>query len=278
MKKTNMFALLTTTTLVAFDNEAGWKKMDGDKLALDGDGNPIWIAPGGAEQSVKGDTIANLNREAKQHRTAKEDAERQLAKYRDDKGKLIDPDVAKSAIDKISKIDAKQLIDAGEVDRVRDEIRNEFTTQLTEKDQAIAERDSKIDNMLIDQVFNGSEFIAKQVNVPRDFFQAGMRQNFKVEDGKVVAYDRDGNRLMSKKAVGEYATPDEAIELLIERHPQKDMILKAPDGGGTGGNGGGGQRGNGGATVKRADFDAAPPHQQAAYGAQVAKGEITIVD
>lgn len=271
-----MTALLTTAAVfpVAFETgKPGWK-MDGDKLALDASGNPIYINANGEEASVKGDTIATLNAEAKGHRTAKETAEAQLAKYKDATGKLIDPTEAVKAIDTVSKIDAKKLIDAGEVDKVRDQIKAEFTGQLTEKDNALKERDSMISNMRIDGVFRGSEFINERVAMPRDFFEAAMRSHFKDEDGKVVAYDRSGNRLMSKKSVGEFASPDEALELLVEMHPQKDTILKAQQGGGSGNNGGGGARG-GGRTIKRADFAALPPAEQSAIAT---KGEMTIVD
>ena len=117
MKTTLRTALMTTAALklataAAIENKSGWK-MDGDKIAVDGDGNPIFINAAGQEQSVKGDTITNLNAEAKQHRVAKEAAEAELKKY-EVNGKRIDPEVATKAIDTVSKIDAKKLIDAGE--------------------------------------------------------------------------------------------------------------------------------------------------------------------
>jgi hypothetical protein len=104
-----------------------------------------------------------------------------------------------------------------------------------------------------------------------------MRSNFKVEDGKVTAYDRAGNRIMSKKNVGEYADPTEALELLVETHPQKDALLKAPSAGGAGNGGAGGARG-GGNVMKRSDFDALPSSQKPLIGAKVAAGEMTIAD
>lgn len=271
--------LATTATIVApraFENQAGWK-MDGDKIAVDGSGNPIWLAANGQESSVKGDTITTLNAEARQHRVAKEAAEASLAKYRTADGKLIDPDAAAKAIDTVSKIDAKTLIDAGKVDEVREAMRNEFTGQITELNNGLAERDNRINGMMIDGIFKGSEFIADKIAIPRDFFEASMRSNFKIEDGKVAAYDKSGNRVMSKKNIGDYADPNEALEILVDQHPQKDHILKAPDAGGSGNNGGGGNRG-GGRTIKRADFSAMDPMQQASTAALASKGEVQIVD
>jgi len=269
--------LLASTALViprAFESgKPGWK-MDGDKLALDANGNPIYINSEGVESSVKGDTIATLNNEAKNHRQRAEAAETSLNAFKGADGKLLDPQTAIKAVETVSKIDAKALIDAGEVDKVKDQIKSEFTTQLTEAQRAIAERDGTISAMRIDGVFKGSEFINDRVAMPRDFFEAAMRGHFKDENGKITAYDRSGNPVMSKKNLGEHAAPDEALELLVEMHPQKDTILKANTGSGSGNNGGGGARGSG-RTIRRADFEGLPPAEQASIAT---KGEVSIVD
>lgn len=278
MTKRKMMLLTTTFAVpVAYETgKAGWK-MDGDKIALDGSGNPIYVNAAGQEMTVDQNTISNLNREAKTHREAKEAAEASLNKYRDGNGKLIDPTIAVKAVDTVSKMDAKQLIDAGEVDKVRDQVKAEFTGQLTERDKAIEARDAKINDMTIGGVFANSEFIRENLAIPRDMFEAAMRPFFKVEDGKPVAYDRSGNKLMSKARIGEYADPDEALSLLVDMHPQKDAIIRAPSGGGTGNGGGGGNRG-GGRTMKRADFDQLGGADKAAAAAAAGKGELTIAD
>jgi hypothetical protein len=276
--RNTLLAATALPLLVAFDNNAGWK-MDGDKLALDKDGNPIWINTAGAEQSVKGDTITTLNAEAKSHRTAKEAAEAELAKFKGSDGKLIDPTAAIKAIETVANIDAKKLIDAGEVETVKAQIRKELTDQLNEKDQAIASLTTEKKSLLTDRVFDSSEFVRNRVAVPADMFRDSFGKYVKIaDDGTQEFYDRDGNRLMSKANPGDYAKGDEAFELLVERHPQKDTILKAPDAGGTGGGGGGGNR-PGGRTMKRAEFEALQSGKpQADAAAAMAKGELTIVD
>jgi hypothetical protein len=253
-----------------------WKKDADGNMVLDGDGNPVWVNATGQEQSVKGDAFASLNAEAKGFRVAKEAAEASLAKYTVD-GKLIDPELAVKAVATVSKLDAKQLIDAGEVDKVRETIKAEYSAQIGERDKALETANGRINSMLVDGVFKGSEFIADRVAMPRDFFEAAMRSHFKVEDGQVFAYDKAGNRLMSKKSIGEYASPNEALELLVEAHPQKDTILRAQAAGGSGNNGGGGGRGAG-RVVRRADFDAMPAAQQAEAAVAMGKGELTIAD
>ena len=282
MKTTLRTALMIAAALAAvmpraFENKAGWK-MDGDKLAVDADGNPIFINAGGQEQSVKGDTITNLNAEAKRHRTDKEQAQAALDKYKGPDGKHVDPDAAIKAIDTVSKIDAKKLIDSGEVDRVREQIRGEFTAQLSEKDKALETLTGENNSLKIARVFDSSDFVRDGLAVPRDMFEATFGKNIKVgANGEIEFYGRDGNRLLSKKAAGEYAKGDEAFELLVEQHPQKDAIIKAPQQGGTGNNGQGGQRGQG-RTMKRVDFEALDPGKQAEAAGQMAKGELSVVD
>ena len=273
-----MFALLTTTAARAFapGDKPGWK-MDGDKLALDSAGNPIYVDTTGTESAVQGDTISRLNNEAKGHRTAKETAETALNAYKDETGKLIDPTIAIKAVKTVAGLDAKKLIDAGELDKVRETVKSEFMGQLSEKDKALNEMGGRLDNMTIDRVFSGSDFIRDRVAMPRDFFEAAMRSNFKVNDGKVEAYDRSGNRIMSRKTIGEYADPAEALEIMVDTHPQKDTILKAAQSGGTGTDSNGGSRGKG-RVVSRSDFDAMSPGDKAAAGTAMQKGEMTITD
>lgn len=277
MLRNYKFALLTTVSPRAFENTPGWK-MDGDKIAVDGDGNPIYINSAGTESAIKGDAIATLNNEARTHRTAKETAEAALAKYKGADGKLIDPDTAVKAIETIGKIDAKKLIDAGEVDKVKETIKAEFTQQLVDKDARITALEGDNNGMRIAKVFDGSEFVRDKLAVPKDMFEATFKSNFKIgEGGKVEAYGRDGNRLMSKTNVGEYATGDEALALLVESHPQKDVIMKAAQSGGSGNDGKGGSQGKG-RVIKRGDFDAMNPGDQVAIAAAIQKGEAQVVD
>jgi hypothetical protein len=62
----------------------------------------------------------------------------------------------------------------------------------------------------------------------------------------------------------------------VENSPFKDQILRAPDIGGTGSSGGG-NRGTG-RVIKRSEFAALPPSQQAEYASAMQRGEIKIAD
>lgn len=252
--------------------KSGWKMTaDGKSIEMK-DGNPIWIEADGSERTLQSDTITRVNGEARQHREAKEKAEGELVKF-----KGIDPEKARAALETITKIDQKKLIDAGEVDKVRNEIKTEYETKFAEKDKAFNTLQSEFDNMRIGGVFSNSSFVRDQIAIPSDMFQSHFRANFKIEDGKVTAYGKDGNRIMSKAKIGEYAEPDEALEILVAQHPQRDVILKPSNHSGSGNNGTGGHR-PGQRFIKRSEYDQLAPHEQAKTAIAAGKGEISIID
>lgn len=269
----NTASYLAILTALAFEpGKAGWKLDANGNVELK-DGNPVYVDGSGRELTVASDTISNLNREARTHREAKEAAEAKLSAFKD----IKDPAAALAAMAKLAEIDQSKLIDSGKLEEVKRQITEQFQVQLTEKDKALNTLQSNFDAAQISNLFSGSDFIRDRVAVPRDMFEASFRNNFKLEDGKVVAYGKDGNRLMSKKNMGEYADPSEAFELLVDQHPQKDVILKASDSNGSGSGGAGGNRG-GGRVVKTADFDKLSPVEQRDIAAKASAGELQIVD
>jgi hypothetical protein len=258
--------------LAVFDpGKAGWK-MDGDKLALDAKGNPIWVDANGGERAMEGDAITRLNNDAKTLRQRAETAEATAAAFKD-----IDPAAAKKAIETVKNIDLKKLIDAGEVDKVRTEISAQFTAQLAEKDKALTTVHSELDNMRVNNVFANSEYIRENIAMPREFFEAAFRQHFKPKDGAIQAFDKSGNPIYSRKSPGAIADPEEALEILVDTHPQKTTILKAADHQGSGNNGNGGGR-NQLRTLRRGEFEKLPGMQQAQFSKDVTEGKAQLID
>jgi hypothetical protein len=258
-------------TSVAYDNSAGWK-LDADGKIEMKDGNPVYVDTSGREMTIRYDTIATVNAESKANREAREAAEKKLKDFEG-----LDPKIARDAVETIKKIDAKTLIDAGKVDEVKAQIQGEYQKTIGEKDKALETLQARIDNMQVNSIFSQSDFVRDAVAVPRDMFEATFRSNFKVEAGKIVAYDRSGNVLMSKQNIGEIASPDEALKLLVEMHPQKDVILRADVGSGSGSDGSGSHRGTG-RVIKRAEFDALAPAKKAEVASKVSAGEMKLVD
>lgn len=248
-----------------------WKLDENGNIALR-DGNPVYVDNNGVEKTVAVDTIARLNNEAKEHRIAKEDALEKLKAFEG-----IDAEKARIALETVSKLDESKLIDAGKVDELKAQITTQFQSQISEKDKAFTELQNKYDTMVINNVFANSDFIRDNVAVPRDLFEAKFRNNFRVEKGEVVVYGNDGNRLYSKDKAGEYATAEEGLRILAESHPNRDVILRANVGNGSGSDGAGG--GSGGSRyMKRSDFEKLAPAKQAELASKMAKGEIKLTD
>lgn len=250
---------------------SNWKLDENGNIVMR-DGNPVCVNTNGDEQTVSVDTISRLNNEAKTHREAKEAALEKLKAFEG-----LDAVKAREALETVSKLDANKLIDAGKVDEVKSQITAQLQGQIDEKSKALSDLQVKYDNMIINNLFANSEFIRNNVAVPRDMFEAKFRNNFKVENGQVVVYGNDGNRLYSKDHAGEYATPEEGLRILAEAHPQHESILRANTGSGTGSTGASG--GSGGSRyMKRSDFVKLSPVQQSEFAQKMAKGEISLTD
>lgn len=272
MTRTIMAHVAILLTASAFNNQNGWK-LDADGKIEMKDGNPVYIGTDGRESVVDHSTIGRLNAEAKTHREAKEAAEAKLRAFEG-----LDPEAAKQAIDTVKALDAKKLIDAGEVDKVKNEISQQFQAKIAESEKAHNELKAKHHATLVDNLFASSDFVRDRIAVPADMFKAAFRENVKVgDDGKIEFYGRDGNRLMSKSKFGEFADASEAFELLVEAYPHKDTILKADSGSGSGSNGNAGNRG-GSRVLKRSEFDQMAPNDKASAAAAMTKGELKIVD
>lgn len=271
-------ALSATHHVATFEGDPpkpGWKLDEAGKIAVDGDGNPIYVNTKGDEQSVRGDKIATLNAEAKSHRERADTAETALKTFEG-----IDPTAARAALATVEKLDQKKLIDAGEVDRVRDEIKTTYETQVSDLTEKLKVSDDTVRSLRLDSVFNGSDFVKNSVAMPLDFLRPALEGRVKFDDkGEPYLTDDKGERLFSRKNAGEYADVNEGLQLVVESHPQRDVILKPVHKDGSGNKGGGEQPGGGAMKrVSRSEYDAATPARKSEIGLAVAKGEMSIVD
>lgn len=217
------------------------------KLLLDANGNvvvrnekPVYVIDGKeVEFDYPGtmNNIAKLNAEAKSHRERAEAAEGKLKTFEG----IEDPAAARKAIELVKNLDDKKLIDAGEVQRVKDETTRVFQERLTEAEKRAKGLEDQLYNEKIGGSFARSKYIGDKLAIPADLAQARFGSNFKVEDGAIVAYDAHGQKIYSKARAGELANFEEAIEVLIDTYPGKDHILKSSGSSGSGGGGGGGR-------------------------------------
>ena len=220
-------------------------KLDENGHVVVQDGKPVYVHDDGKEvafdapQTVA--TITRLNGEAKTHREAKEQFEAQVKAFEG-----LDPVKVKEALGIVQNLDAKKLVDAGEVDKVKAEITNALKkTYEPQIQQLTTERDA-VQQQLHSELIGGgvarSKYIQDNIAVPADMIQAQFGKSFKIEEGKVVAYGTDGQRIYSRARPGEVADFDEALESLVGGYPHKDSILKGGQGSGGGFQGGGGNK------------------------------------
>lgn len=249
-------------------------KLDDAGHVVVSDGKPVYLDDGGKEVAFDYpatlQTISRLNGEAKAHRTAKEAAEAKLAAF----DGIEDPEAAKKAIQTVANLKDKQLVDAGEVQRVKDEaikaVRAEFEPVVKERDTL----KSDLTNEKIGGSFARSKFIGDKLVLPGPAAQKIFGDHFKIEEGKVIGYDQSGNKLFSRAKPGEVADFDEAMELLVESYPYKDNILKGTGNKGDGSRGSNGNNNSGAKTLTRAAYDALSPVER---GAKMKEG-YTLVD
>jgi len=217
--------------VVVKDGKPVYSKEDGTEIAFD------------ASQSIG--KIASLNAEARGHREAKEKAEALIKPFEG-----LDADKARSALETVSNLDAKKLVDAGEIERVRTEIKASFDPLVAENKSLKGE----LNDVRLSHEFSSSKFIQDSVAIPPDFLKANFSNNFSYENGQLIAKDTNGNTLYDPTGNGQNASFDDAIKTLVETHPQKDVLLK-----GTGSNGSGSEpnngQSNGSKQVTRTQFD-----------------------
>ena len=242
---------------------------------------PVFVHPDGKEAPFDGDatvaTITRLNGEAKTHREGKEAAEKQLQAF----AGITDPAAALKALNTVKSLDEKQLIAAGERDRAVAEAVRSVEEKFAPIVKKADDLESQLNSHLIGGAFSRSKFIAEkfaaQGPAGAEIAQALFGSRFKVEDGRLVATDAQGNKLYSRTRHGELADADEAIELMVDAYPHKASLLK-----GSGGSGGGAQGGGGGAggkkTYTRAQFDALSPTERMTVSQAVGKGEAALTD
>lgn len=222
------------------------------------DGKPVYVHDDGKEVAFDAPatvaTIGRITDESKGFKTRAQAAEGKLEAFTG----IDDPKAAKDALAKVANWGDKELVEAGKVE----EIKTAAIAAVEEKYKpVVAERDAlkgELHGEKIGGSFSRSKFIADKIAVPADIIESRFGKNFKLEDGKVVAYDASGNKLYSKASPGNAAEFDEALELLVDAYPYKDSILK-----GSGGSGTGKQPGNGGQggakTMARSEFEKLQP-------------------
>jgi len=251
-------------------------KLDDAGAAVLQDGKPVYVADDGKEFALDGGhlygRVRELTQEAATHRRAKEDAVKRLELFGD-----LDPEVARSAVTTVANLDAKKLVDAGDVEKLKADTIKAIEAKYAPTVARVKDLETELHAEKIGGAFARSKFIADNIAIPADFIEATFGRHFKLEGGKVVAFDSNGNQIYSRSGTMEPASFEEALSILIDGYPNKDAILKGPVGGG-----GGARSSNPGAaaskTVKASVLEAMSPRDKAAYFADPANKGLQVID
>jgi hypothetical protein len=236
-------------------------EIEGQTYAAVQDGMPVYIEDDGKEVAHDAPktvaTISRLNGEAKGHREAKEAAEAALKAFEG-----LEPDKARDALDKLSKIDAKKLVEAGDMDSAIKTALAPVQEELAAEKKRAETLSSSLNKEVIGGAFGRSKFASEKLTPAGvDLVRSMFGDRIKVEDGKPVGYDQNGNKIYSRSSPGELASFDEVVETFVEAYPYKDHILK-----GSGANGGGSKPGagnpGGAKSITRGEFEKLPPAEQ----------------
>jgi hypothetical protein len=112
--------------------------------------------------------------------------------------------------------------------------------------------------LLVGKHFETSE-VAGSLKVPHEIAAAAFGDSFRIDRGQLVAYASGDMPVFSPTRHGEVANFEEALTHLLERYPNKDMIMRKD------GEPALGQQGQTGPTVTRAQFDAMPQNARAKF-------------
>ena len=165
-------------------------KLDASGNAVLLDGKPVYVADDGKEIAFDAPatvaTISRINAEAKSHRERAEGLDARLKPFEG----ITDPAAAIKALVTVKNQDDKKLVDAGQIEQIKNET---IKAIRLEYEPVVAERDSLKGALYGEKIggaFARSKVIADKFAIPADMVQARFGSNFKIEDGKTVAYDQ----------------------------------------------------------------------------------------
>lgn len=223
-------------------------KGDPMKLKVDENGKPVYVDglpvyindegkehPFDAKKTVE--TITRLNTEARDNRIRAETAEAALAPF-----KGIDPEKTKKALALLDSGEGDPKKVAEQIERIRKETSDAFQAKVDAEKARADKAEAAHADALIGTAFAGSKFIAEASHIPASIARGTFGSNYKVVDGRIVALAADGQPIFSQRNPGAPADFEESLEILYNKHPDREKILKSsqkPGGGAGPGTGGG---------------------------------------
>lgn len=253
-------------------------KLDDKGIAVIQEGKPVYVKDDGTDVAfdVTGtlSTIARLNGEAKSNRERAETAELKLKGF----DGIDDAEAAKKALSVMSNLDAKKLIDSGEVEKVKAEMQKAFAQQLETANSKNLSLEQQLYSEKVGGAFTRSKYITDKLaeSMPVDFIEARFGKSFTIEEGRIVAKDINGNKIYSSSNPGELANFDEALGMLVNQHPDREKFLK---GTGAAGSGASSSASTGGKkSLTRTQFDSLPALEKATMAREFSEGKAVLTE
>ena len=210
-------------------NEAGQAVLD--------DGKPVYVQDDGTETAVDVAALTNqaqnFAEERNRYHTELNNLKAITAAFEG-----MDAEAAKAALETVANLTDKKLVDAGEVQQIKDAMTTQWATKEAAFNAEIATRDTALYDLQVGAAFSASPFVTEQLSIPPDMAKTFFGGAFAIEEGKVVAKRSDGNPIMSATRIGEHADFEESITALVGEYPHKDAITKGASSGSGGGGGG----------------------------------------
>ena len=135
-----------------------------------------------------------------------------------------------------------------------------------ERDEALAkvkDYEARYDSMLIDKALSESRFLREKVSkdpIHQQFVREHFRSAFRVEDGRVVAFDSGGQKMFGTD--GQPCDVDTALSRLVNALPNGQSLLAGSTASGSGAAAGTGGAPAGAKVMRLSQFDALSPAEQ----------------
>jgi hypothetical protein len=247
---------------------------DDTKLPVFQEGKPVYIDPDGKEIAL--DPIAmyskiiGLGKENKKFRETG-DSLKETYKIFDGIDELVDwKTKADEAISTVENFNEKDWLKADKVDKLKadmkdaydeqvDGVKKSFTAKENDYKATISKKDLQIRTLMVSNKFATSPFFSgtePKTNLPPEIAETYFGKHFKVEENKktstlnLVAYNEQGDQILSRENPGDIAGFNEAMSFIFDSYSGKDKLLR---GGKPGSGGSGGQGGDGGAGEEELD-------------------------
>ncbi|MDD2966611.1 MAG: hypothetical protein PHN64_03830 [Desulfovibrionaceae bacterium] len=166
---------------------------------------------------------------------------------------------AKAARDALAKVATYTEDQSKAAERAEQELQARLQPLTKERDELrvkAEELEGKFRDFSISNAVNGSKFLAEKVSkdpVHQAYVREHFKGNFTMEDGHIVAYDANGQRIYDGN--GNPADVDTALEKLVTAHPAGLSLLAGSNAAGSGAKPSAGVPAQKSGTMRRSDFN-----------------------